>query len=106
LFVERVPALDGRLTGWQRELAALKAVAAHRAVPGHGPVSVDWPAGAQDLDRYLEVLLRETRAAVKGGMEIGAAAATVGQSERDRWKLFDDYQGRNVTVAFKELEWE
>jgi quinoprotein relay system zinc metallohydrolase 2 len=106
LFVERVPALDGRVTGWQRELTALKAIAALRAVPGHGPVSVDWPAGAADLDRYLEVLLRETRAAVRGGIEIGAAAAVVGQSERGRWKLFDDYQGRNVTVAFKELEWE
>jgi quinoprotein relay system zinc metallohydrolase 2 len=106
LFVERVPALDGRLTGWQRELQALKAIPARRAVPGHGPVSVDWPSGATDLDRYLDVLLRETRAAVKDGMEIGAAAAVVGRSERARWKLFDDYQGRNVTVAFKELEWE
>jgi quinoprotein relay system zinc metallohydrolase 2 len=106
LFVERVPALDGRVTGWQRELAALKAVAARRAVPGHGPVSVDWPAGANDLDRYLEVLLRETRAAVKDGMDIGAAVAVVGQSERARWKLFDDYQGHNITLAFKELEWE
>jgi quinoprotein relay system zinc metallohydrolase 2 len=106
LFVERVPALDGRLTGWQKELAALKTVAAKRAVPGHGPVSVDWPAGARDLDRYLDVLLRETRVAVKRGMGIGDAAASVGRSERGKWKLFDDYQGHNVTQAFKEVEWE
>jgi quinoprotein relay system zinc metallohydrolase 2 len=106
LFVERVPALDGRLTGWQRELTVLKAVPAQRAVPGHGPVSVNWPAGAVDLERYLGVLLRETRAAVKQGIEIGKAVATVGQSERGRWKLFDDYQGHNVTQAFKEVEWE
>jgi quinoprotein relay system zinc metallohydrolase 2 len=106
LFVERVPALDGRLTGWQRELTVLKAVPAQRAVPGHGPVSVSWPAGAGDLERYLGILLRETRAAVKQGMEIGKAVATVGQSERGRWKLFDDYQGHNVTQAFKEVEWE
>jgi quinoprotein relay system zinc metallohydrolase 2 len=106
LFVERVPALDGRLKGWQKELKVLKAVAAKRAVPGHGPVSVNWPAGARDLDRYLDVLLRETRLAVKRGMEISDAVASVGRSERGKWKLFDDYQGHNVTQAFKEVEWE
>jgi quinoprotein relay system zinc metallohydrolase 2 len=106
LFVERVPALDGRLKGWQKELTALRAVAALRAVPGHGPVSVDWPAGVRDLERYLDVLLRDTRAAVKRGMDISDAVASVGRSERDKWKLFDDYQGHNVTQAFKEVEWE
>jgi quinoprotein relay system zinc metallohydrolase 2 len=106
LFVERIPALDGRLKGWQHELTSLKAIAAQRAVPGHGPVSVEWPAGAADLDRYLDVLLRETRVAVKRGLGINDAVATVGQSERGRWKLFDDYQGHNVTQAFKEVEWE
>jgi quinoprotein relay system zinc metallohydrolase 2 len=106
LFVERVPSLDGRLKGWQSALTSLKTVAASRAVPGHGPVSVNWPSGAQDLDRYLDVLLRETRAAVKGGMEISDAVASVGMSERGKWKLFDDYQGHNVTQAFKEVEWE
>jgi glyoxylase-like metal-dependent hydrolase (beta-lactamase superfamily II) len=106
LFVERIPALDGRLTGWQSELRAMKSIAARRAVPGHGPVSVPWPEGAQDLDRYLDVLLRETRSAVRRGMDISDAAVTVGQSERGRWTLFDDYHGHNVTQAFKEVEWE
>jgi quinoprotein relay system zinc metallohydrolase 2 len=106
LFVERVPSLDGRLKGWQAALTSLKTVAARRAVPGHGPVSVDWPSGARDLGRYLDVLLRETRAAVKRGIEISAAVASVGWSERGKWKLFDDYQGHNVTQAFKEVEWE
>lgn len=106
LFVERVPSLDGRLKGWQSELARLKGVPAKRAVPGHGPVSVDWPAGAADLDRYLAVLLRETRDAVERGLEIGDAVVTVGGSERGRWTLFDDYNGHNVTQAFKEVEWE
>ena len=106
LFVERVPALDGQIKGWQKALRTLKTVSARRAVPGHGPVSVHWPAGSADLDRYLDVLQRETRAAVKRGLEIGDAVATVGRSERGRWKLFDDYQGHNVTQAFKEVEWE
>ena len=106
LFVRRVPSLDGSVTGWQKELAALKALNAQRAVPGHGPVSVNWPSGAADLERYLEVLLRETRAAIAKGLELGEAVQTVGQSERGKWALFDEYHGHNVTKAFKELEWE
>jgi quinoprotein relay system zinc metallohydrolase 2 len=106
LFVHRVPSLDGSLKGWLTELALLKSVAAKRAVPGHGPTSVDWPLGCRDLERYLGVLLRETRAAIAKGQDIDAAVKTVGLSERGRWALFDDYNGHNVIQAFKELEWE
>jgi quinoprotein relay system zinc metallohydrolase 2 len=106
LFVRRVPALDGSLKGWLQELGVLKRVQARRAVPGHGPTSVDWPAGAQDLERYLGALLRETTGAIKKGMDLDAAVKTVAQGERSRWKLFDDYNGHNITQAFKELEWD
>jgi quinoprotein relay system zinc metallohydrolase 2 len=106
LFVRRVPSLDGSLKGWLRELALLKSVTAKRAVPGHGPTSVDWPLGCRDLERYLGVLLRETRAAIAQGRDIDAAVKTVGLSERTHWALFDDYNGHNVIQAFKELEWE
>jgi quinoprotein relay system zinc metallohydrolase 2 len=106
LFVRRVPSLDGSLKGWLKELARLKSIAARRAVPGHGPTSVDWPLGCRDLERYLGVLLRETRAAIAKRRDIDAAVKTVGLSERGRWALFDDYNGHNVIQAFKELEWE
>jgi quinoprotein relay system zinc metallohydrolase 2 len=106
LFVRRVPSLDGSLKGWMKELALLKSVAAKRAVPGHGPTSVEWPLGCRDLERYLGVLLRETRAAIARGQDIDAAVKTVGLSERGRWALFEDYNGHNVIQAFKELEWE
>jgi quinoprotein relay system zinc metallohydrolase 2 len=106
LFVGRVPSLDGSLKGWIRELGALKHIEAQHAVPGHGPVSVDWPGGCHDLERYLGVLLRETREAVAKGIEIDAAAKSVARSERGHWALFDDYNGHNVIQAFKELEWE
>jgi len=106
LFVRRVPALDGSLKGWLKELGALKGVQAQRAVPGHGPTSVDWPAGVQDLERYLSTLLRETQEAITKGMDLDAAVKTVAQGERSRWKLFDDYNGHNITQAFKELEWD
>lgn len=106
LFVRRVPALDGSLRGWLDVLATLKSQPARRAVPGHGPTGVDWPQATADLERYLGILLRETREAIGKGMPIEEAVNVVGLSERHRWALFDDYHGRNVTQAFKELEWE
>jgi len=106
LFVDRIPSLDGSLTGWLKELQILKGAPANRAVPGHGPVVVPWPEAAGDEERYLTTLLREVRAAIARGDDIETAVRTVGQGERGRWKLFDDYNGRNVTVAYKELEWE
>jgi quinoprotein relay system zinc metallohydrolase 2 len=106
LFVERVPSLDGSLKGWLSELQKLKTVKARRAVPGHGPASVDWPSAARDLERYLGTLRRETQQAIAQGQDIGQAAKTVALAERGKWKLFDDYNGHNVTRAYKELEWD
>ncbi|HET6158651.1 MAG TPA: quinoprotein relay system zinc metallohydrolase 2 [Dongiaceae bacterium] len=106
LFVGRVPSLDGSLLGWLKELEALKAVGARQAVPGHGPERVDWPAGCADLARYLRTLVEETRQAVKDNIGIEAAIERIGAAERGRWTLFEEYHGRNVTQAYKELEWE
>ncbi|MEA2755464.1 MAG: hypothetical protein QOJ54_1753 [Aliidongia sp.] len=106
LFVDRVPAIDGSLTGWLRQLDGLKALPATRAVPGHGPASVPWPEAAADETRYFDTLAREIRALLAKGGDIETAVTVVGRGERDKWRLFDDYNGRNVTVAFKELEWE
>lgn len=106
LFVRRVPSLDGSLRGWLEVLKDLKALPARRAVPGHGPAQVAWPSAAGELERYLGVLLRETREAVAKGVDIAEAVQTVGRSEQGRWALFDDYHGHNVTRAFAELEWE
>lgn len=106
LFAGRAPALDGSLLGWLKVLDGLKAIDATQAVPGHGPERVAWPAGAADLQRYLRTLVEETRAAVRDNIGIEAAVARVGAAERGRWTLFEEYHGRNVTQAYKELEWE
>jgi len=106
LFVRRVPSLDGSLKGWLQELSRLKMRSTQRAVPGHGPPSVDFAAAAAELEHYLDSLLVETRQAIAHGAEIDAAVRTVAQSQRNHWTLFDDYHGHNVTQAFKELEWE
>jgi quinoprotein relay system zinc metallohydrolase 2 len=106
LFVGRAPSLDGSLKGWLRELSMLGSIHTKQAVPGHGPVSVNFATSASKLEKYLETLLRETRQAIANGVDIGAASETVGQSERKNWMLFDEYHGHNVTQAYKELEWE
>jgi quinoprotein relay system zinc metallohydrolase 2 len=106
LFVGRVPALDGNLVGWLRVLDRLAGMPAARAVPGHGPAAVAWPGGLDDERRYLTLLLADVRRDIAGGRDIRAVAATAGFGERRRWALFDDYAGRNATVAYKELQWE
>ena len=106
LFVDRVPSLDGSIVGWLAATQALRASPAKHAVPGHGPVLVDWPAAAAAQERYLGGLVRDIRAIIARGGDIEDAIAMVGLGERDGWLLFDDYNGRNVTAAYKELEWE
>ncbi|HTZ69679.1 MAG TPA: quinoprotein relay system zinc metallohydrolase 2 [Acetobacteraceae bacterium] len=106
LFVGRAPALDGSLKGWLAELAALSQVKAARAVPGHGPVAVDFASGSGPLVRYLTKLRDETRAAIAADTGIEKASETVAGSERGAWTLFAEYNPRNVTEAYKELEWE
>jgi quinoprotein relay system zinc metallohydrolase 2 len=106
LFSGRIPALDGSLAGWLRVLDQIVALPAARAVPGHGPPAVPWPAGASDERRYLTVLTRDVRAAIAAGQDITGAVATAGATERGKWALFDAYHGRNVTEAYQELQWE
>ena len=89
-----------------KELDELTAITADRAIPGHGPTAVPWPVAAEPERRYLETLVRGTRAAIKAGTSIAGAASQVGQSERGRWLLFDEFHPRNVTASYKELEWE
>lgn len=106
LFVERTPSLDGNLLGWLKELDALQAMEAAKAVPGHGPVKVDVATASEALRGYLTALRDGVRATIKQGGSIDVAVKTVAQAERPKWLLFDDYNGRNITEAYKELEWE
>jgi quinoprotein relay system zinc metallohydrolase 2 len=106
LFVGRIPALDGNLKTWIAALHELQAMPAARAVPGHGPASVPWPAAGNDEARYLANLLHDVRAAIARGEDIGRTVTTADQTERGNWALFDAYNGHNVTVAYKEVEWE
>lgn len=106
LFVERIPSLDGSLKGWLTELERIKATGAAQAVPGHGPVRVELAPAVADLTAYLTALRDETKAAIAKDVPIDKAVGLVAQGQQDKWKLFEHYNRRNVTVAYQELEWD
>ena len=104
VFLTHIPVMDGSIRGWLKTTAELERVSAERVVPGHGPVS-PWPAALADERRYLTTLASDVRAMVARGEPISAAAHAAA-SERSNWQLFDDYNARNATAAFSEIEWE
>jgi quinoprotein relay system zinc metallohydrolase 2 len=106
LFAEHVPTLDGSIVGWLAVLDRISKVSAERVVPGHGPASMAWPDAAKPIRHYLQVIADEIRVMIKGDHTLSEATVSVGRSERDAWKLFEDYHARNVSAAFAELEWE
>ncbi|MGY2048519.1 quinoprotein relay system zinc metallohydrolase 2 [Methylobacterium sp. JK268] len=105
LFVGHVPALDGRLEGWIAVLRRLRGAPAARVVPGHGPAAVPWPAAAGPIDRYLATLESDLRAMIRDGRPIGEAGTAAATEAKD-WSLFRDFNARNATTAYHELEWD
>jgi quinoprotein relay system zinc metallohydrolase 2 len=105
VFLDHIPVMDGSIRGWLRMMDDLARQPAERVVPGHGPVS-PWPTALADERRYLETLAADVRALINRGAPIRVAADTAAVSERSRWQLFDDYNARNATAAFSEIEWE
>jgi len=84
----------------------LARIPAQRVLPGHGPMIDDWPAALQAQRRYLDLLTMDVRGLIKRGVPLAEAAGRAGRAEKDRWKLFEEYNARNATAAFAELEWE
>ncbi|MBR1270407.1 quinoprotein relay system zinc metallohydrolase 2 [Bradyrhizobium sp. AUGA SZCCT0222] len=105
VFLGHIPVLDGSIRGWLGMIDELATLPAQRVIPGHGPVS-EWPGALADQRRYLETLAADVRRLVARGAPITVAADTAAASERPRWQLFDDYNARNATTAFSEIEWE
>jgi quinoprotein relay system zinc metallohydrolase 2 len=107
LFSKHVPALDGSIRGWLGLIAKLEGRRDVKlAVPGHGPASMPWPSALGAEQRYLSKVADEVRTMIKQGKTLAEAADTAGLSEKDAWVLFKDYNARNVSAAFAELEWE
>jgi len=105
VFLAHIPVLDGSLRGWLKVIGELGTLPAQRVIPGHGPVS-EWPGALADQRRYLETLATDVRGLIARGEPITVAAGTAAASERPRWQLFEDYNARNATSAYSEIEWE
>jgi quinoprotein relay system zinc metallohydrolase 2 len=105
VFLKHVPVVDGSLRGWLATLAPLAGIPAQRVIPGHGPAA-PWPAALVDERRYLERLAQDCRALIAAGTPLAVAAQTAGSAEKSHWNLFEEYNARNATAAFAELEWE
>lgn len=106
LFVEHTPVIDATLTGFLAVMAELATLEVARYVPGHGRPQLPWPQALGPQQRYFELILRETREAIRNRRTIQQAVDEVGLSAAGDWAQFDLYHRRNVTTAYTELEWE
>jgi quinoprotein relay system zinc metallohydrolase 2 len=106
VFLRHVPIVDGSVLGFLRLADALAAIPAKQVVPGHCPLVANWPQALEAERTYLGRLVKDLRGMIKAGEGLGTAAQKAGQSERAKWQLFDDYNPRNATAGFAELEWE
>lgn len=106
LFSGHIPVVDGSIKGWLALMKELSQRKLQRVVPGHGPASMSWPGAMASQQRYLETIASEIRQFIAGGKTLADAAKTVGLTEKDAWLLFDDFNARNVSASFAELEWE
>jgi quinoprotein relay system zinc metallohydrolase 2 len=106
LFLRHIPVLDGSIRGWLKTIDELAKLPAKSVVPGHGPPSAPWPAALEAEKNYLERLQSDCRDLIKKGVPIAASSKLAAASEKSHWKLFDEYNARNATAAYSELEWE
>ncbi|HKJ89079.1 MAG TPA: MBL fold metallo-hydrolase, partial [Gammaproteobacteria bacterium] len=106
LFVDRMPTLDGSLTGWRKVLDRLDDRAAKRVVPGHGPPAVAWPKAARPLEAYLKDLEQQVRSALDQGQTLTDVVLAAQRREDPDWALFKRVHPRNVSKAYTELEWQ
>jgi quinoprotein relay system zinc metallohydrolase 2 len=106
VFVKHLPIIDGSLKGWLEILDLLAAVPAVRVIPGHGPIGLPWPQALMSERAYFDGLAKDVKASIAKGEPVEGAMKWAGQSERDDWRLFDDYNRRNVTAAYSEYEWD
>ncbi len=106
LFSVHVPTLDGSIKGWLALIDELETRKVARVVPGHGPHAMELPGALAPEQLYLATIAEDVRRLIEEGKTLEDATKTAGFSERDAWKLFDQYHVRNVSAAFAELEWE
>ena len=106
LFIEHTPVVDGSILGFVQVLDELRRLPAERFVAGHGRTATPWPQALDPQRRYLELIVTQTRQALRSKKTLEEAVDGVGLEEQEHWVNFESYHRRNVTSAYTELEWE
>jgi quinoprotein relay system zinc metallohydrolase 2 len=106
VFLEHTPALDGSINGWIDTLSSLTDQSIAHMVAGHGRMMSAFPDGAKPTLDYLKAIRSETRDALEQGESLSRAIQHIGHSQAADWSLFQEFNPRNATSAYVELEWE
>jgi len=107
LFIERTPVIEGDIKGLIATLEQLKMNHSIKfVVPGHGQTTSNWVLAIDNQLGYLNVLLRDVRAAIADDVGLAKAMDTAAASEKDKWVLFDVANRRNINTIYPALEWE
>jgi glyoxylase-like metal-dependent hydrolase (beta-lactamase superfamily II) len=105
VFMERMPIIDGSLKGWLAWIESACGQSYSRIVPGHGPASAGWPDAVVAEREYLGALLTDGRAAIAAGVFLEDAMESMSRDAAAKW-LLNVRHPRNVSRAYRELEWE
>jgi len=111
VFADRLPALDGSLTGWLSALETLENQDISTVIPGHGQ-SGSWQKLTPPQRKYLTQLLVKTRHAIANNISLKSYInAPIDKTTRDQtphkqWLLLENQHRINQTRAYTELEWE
>ena len=106
LFRERVPVIDGNVTGWLSTINELENDDIDYIVPGHGPIAFSFKDAFDSQQRYLNKLVIQVRELLANQGSLQQAVETVGRDEEQLWLLFNDHHGQNVSRVYTQLEWE
>lgn len=102
---EHIPDVsDSDLPGWERALAALKALAPKVVVPGHGPAGGE--VVLTDVERYLAQLQARERALLKADTPLSEVADASDLPDFERWDLYEINHRRNAAIVYLRLERE
>ena len=73
-----------------------------------GVLSVNnkWKEAFLKEQNYFKLLRDEVRLAIDNDQDLQLTIDTAGQSESEKWELFDIQNGRNINKIFPTMEWE
>ncbi len=106
VFLSHTPVLDGSIRGWlgvhRRTRRPARAARGSRSRTCERMAGAPSPTSAATSRRWPRMFASSSPAANRSRPPPAPPQA----AERSRWQLFDDFNARNATAAFSEIEWE